>query len=258
VFGLWPAASWQADSRVPGVDNPSVVSAAEHATATTFCGTAVCRELPDVSAQADQHIGAIIYSSVFAPLAGTGWVTVGGTSSSTPLWAAMLAEINATKACEAAGGLGFVAPKLYAVASNPAEYVASFNDITAGNNDDFGDAGGLFPATVGYDMATGLGSPRVTGSGGAPGLASNLCAASAAGTPVIASLTPSALPAGGGTVTITGSGFELGSTPDVAGVQVGSLDLPVRDYSVRSATKITDRVPRDVERRGWAARRRRR
>ena len=41
------------------------------------------------------------------------------------------------------------------------------NDITSGNNDytPSGYTGGLYPATTGYDMASGLGSPLVAGVG---------------------------------------------------------------------------------------------
>ncbi len=59
ISSLWAAPSWQANSRVPGLLDPSTVKAAESATATTFCGTGSCRELPDVSAQADEFTGAV-------------------------------------------------------------------------------------------------------------------------------------------------------------------------------------------------------
>ena len=74
-------------------------------------------------------------------------------------------------------GVGFVAPQLYALASDPVRYRSSFHDITAGNNDVNGLAGSrLFPARRGYDLATGLGSPQLTGPGGTAGLAYYLCA----------------------------------------------------------------------------------
>ncbi len=78
-----------------------------------------CRLVPDVSAQADEFTGAItVYEAAFG-----GWGTIGGTSSSTPIWAAMLALINASPTCAAhaatRGGVGFVSPLLYAVASRP-------------------------------------------------------------------------------------------------------------------------------------------
>ena len=97
----------------------------------------------------------------------------GGTSSAAPLWAGMLADINASATCATqsatANGVGFASPLLYAVASVPSQYAASFNDITVGNNDIYGlDNGKVFPATKGYDLTTGLGTPELTGPGGTP------------------------------------------------------------------------------------------
>jgi subtilase family serine protease len=138
--------------------------------------------VPDVSADADEITGAITaYSTEFeAPPAPDGWITLGGTSSSAQIWAAMLADINASPTCKAnpatKNGVGFASPLLYAVASNPVAYAASFNDITTGNNDIDGlDDGLLYPATKGYDLASGLGSPQLTGTGGTDGLACYLC-----------------------------------------------------------------------------------
>jgi hypothetical protein len=238
ISSIWPAPSWQANSRVPGVLNASTVKAAESVTGTSFCGSGSCREVPDVSAQADEFTGAVtVYDSSFG-----GWITIGGTSSSAPLWAAMLADINSTPACQAAGGLGFVPPRLYAIASDPSAYQASFNDVTAGNNDMFADAFGLFPATAGYDMATGLGSPKVTAAGGRPGLAVYLCAASSA-TVTVSAVAPAAVPAAGGTVRITGAGFEAGGHAYVAGVQVGTVNLPQSAFTVQSPTSLRVHLP---------------
>jgi kumamolisin len=49
--------------------------------------------------------------------------------------------------------LGFVDPLLYALASSPQPF-APFHDVTLGTNR-------YFPATRGWDFATGLGSPDV-------------------------------------------------------------------------------------------------
>jgi hypothetical protein len=239
ISAVWPAPSWQTDSLVPGIDNPAVVSKAVALNGGPFCGASVCRELPDVSAQADEFTGAItVYEANYG-----GWTTIGGTSSATPLWAAMLADIDSTQACVAQGGTGFVNPKLYAIASNPAEYQSSFNDITTGNNDTYGAAGGLYPATKGYDMATGLGSPKVTNPNGTGGLAYYLCASATATVPSVTGLSPRAIPTTGGTVTITGNGFEHNGAPDVAGIQIGTYEVPVGDFTVKSPTTISATLP---------------
>jgi len=238
ISSIWPAPAWQANSKVPGFDDSKVVRAAEAVSGNDFCGAAICREVPDVAAQADEFTGAVtVYVNPY------GWTTFGGTSSAAPLWAAMLSDIEATGACESGGGPGFVTPKLYSIASVPSEYEASFNDTTKGNNDQYGAAGGLYPATTGYDMATGLGSPRVTNPDGAPGLAYYLCATPEEIVPTVRRIVPDAVPVAGGTVSITGSGFEHGGVHDVAAVEVGTYRLPASDYSVLSSTLLKATLP---------------
>jgi len=93
------------------------------------------RGVPDVAGDADPQTGYQVRvdgtSAVF-----------GGTSAVAPLWAGLVARINATKGSPA----GFINPRLYA---NP----SALRDITSGNNGDFA-------ASKGWDAATGLGSPN--------------------------------------------------------------------------------------------------
>ena len=112
----------------------------------------VTRGLPDVSLNAALVSSILIYDS-FDP-AGAGWTIIGGTSAATPQWAAIDALAN-----DADGSLGFLAPRLYQIAANPAEYATAFHDITAGNNS-FGGVTG-YDAAPGWDPATGLGTPDV-------------------------------------------------------------------------------------------------
>ena len=257
----WTMPAWQSVSKVPGIPFPG---GADYTNAnsvetqfgypTGFCQSTVpgataqtpCRAVPDVSAQADQFTGAITtYQATFG-----GWTTTGGTSSSAPLWAAMLADTNASAACTAqaatAKGVGFVSPLLYAVASKPQQYAASFNDVAAGNNDIYGVANGqVFPAHTAYDLGSGLGSPRLAGPGGTAGLSFYLCNAAGAGTrPVVSSLSPSAGSVNGGQkLTITGTGFHLGGSAAVAAVEFGGLRIPASSLTLNSPTSITLTVP---------------
>ena len=83
----------------------------------------------------------------------SGWFAVGGTSAAAPQWAALVALADQGRG--AAGPLDGVTqtlPALYQLAANANSYANDFNDITSGNN-------GL-PAQVGYDLVTGLGTPR--------------------------------------------------------------------------------------------------
>ncbi|MHB8435448.1 MAG: protease pro-enzyme activation domain-containing protein [Acidimicrobiales bacterium] len=255
ISNSWVMPSWQASTQVPGIAPAGTISTAQQINGNSFCQSSTyggsqgqpCRELPDVSAQADEFTGAVtIYSAQFG-----GWVTIGGTSSATPIWAAMLALVNASPSCSSntinfAGtnvqDIGFASPLLYAVASNPTAYAASFNDITTGNNDIYGEANGaVFPATPGYDMASGLGSPQLTSPSGGDGLAYFLCTYGVSTTrPTVSSLSPPQLSTtAGGSLTITGSNFEANGSPNVGSIWIDSYLVPASSYTVNSPTQIT-------------------
>jgi hypothetical protein len=258
----WPMPNWQLNSLVPGgatsTSNQDSVTAAQDFMGTGFCLSdnpvgfleAACRQLPDVSAQADEFTGAV---TIFVGELGFGWTTIGGTSSSAPIWAALLADTNASSTCQNNGlgttGVGFVNPLLYAVASNPTADAASFNDITTGNNDQYGVSpqGGppLFGATTGYDMASGLGSPELTQPGNQPGLAAYLCNQAPSVTrPTVTSMTPNVgltSNTSGIDVTITGTHFQDSGNP-VVGVQVGDVEVP-GFFSVINGTTIDALFP---------------
>ncbi len=245
ISAMWPSPAWQVASKVPGIDDTSLIIRADHVSGGDFCqsqpgltASTLCREVPDVSADADEYTGAVTADF------GGQWATVGGTSSAAPLWTAMLAEVDATPSCVAHKGFGFVPPLLYQIASIPAEYTASFNDITVSNNDVFGGNDRLYPATKGYDMASGLGSPELTGPGGSRGLAYYLCASASPTRPVVSSVSPPVISsAETASLTIRGSGFESAGSPDVAGVTVGTYDARSAAISVTSGTRLTVAVP---------------
>ena len=120
----------------------------------TTCGAPVgssCRESPDVSASADPDSGYMVYYTGSAT-GFSGWQSIAGTSAAAPLWASLTALADQNCGC----ALGFLNTALYNIAAAGS---GSFNDITVGNNDYLGDHKGAYPATTGYDMASGLGSP---------------------------------------------------------------------------------------------------
>ncbi len=90
------------------------------------------RATPDISLDADPNSGVSVYDS-YSYLGQSGWFTVGGTSASTPMWAARSADTGA------------VVNASYIYGSN-----ITFRDITSGNNG--------APCLVGYDLVTGLGT----------------------------------------------------------------------------------------------------
>ena len=154
----------------------------------------LCRELPDVSADADPNTGYITY--INDPTSGAGgWAPIGGTSAAAPLWAAYTALSDDLPSC-AGKTLGFLNPSLYEVAG--ASYATNFQDVATaspfagvtdpGTNDALGNNSGVFPVTANYDMATGLGTMTAS-------LGASLCAVH----PVVAITTPATVPAVVGT-----------------------------------------------------------
>jgi hypothetical protein len=265
ISGSWTMSAWQREAQVPGIALPGSAAyreadALEDETgyAPGFCESAgradgaPCRLVPDVSAQADEFTGGVtVYSradrSHHDP---SGWTTTGGTSSAAPIWAASLALVNASSACSQSArtrdGVGFAAPLLYAVASDPASYAASFTDVRTGDNDAYGLSDGRdFRAGRGYDLATGLGSPLLAGAGGAPGLATYLCEAAASRpAPSVRSLSPAQGPArGGGRLTIRGSDFTAAGRSRVASVQVGTRRIGASAITFRGPHTLVLTLP---------------
>jgi len=90
----------------------------------------------------------------------------GGTSFAAPMFAGMVALINQQKGYTS--GQGLLNETLYKLASDSTTYAAAFNDIQTGNNNCSAASGYCsgsgetdYSAGVGYDMATGLGSPKL-------------------------------------------------------------------------------------------------
>ena len=104
------------------------------------------RQVPDVAADADPNTGvAIIVDG--QPL------ETGGTSAAAPFWAGSMALIAQYAAARGYPSLGFVAPVLYQLAATARPY-PPFHPIVTGANR-------YYPATPGWNFATGLGSPDV-------------------------------------------------------------------------------------------------
>ncbi len=117
------------------------------------------RGVPDIALQASSRTGVLIYITnpgYSTNVKDTGWYVIGGTSSSSPQWAGLIAVAN-----ELNGGkqLGYINPALYAIASDNTKYAADFYDVTTGNNQTVATIQG-YPATTGWDPVTGLGTPN--------------------------------------------------------------------------------------------------
>src|SRR5215831_14795751 len=157
---FWGRPAYQ---RGPGVNNPGTVTG----NGTTQCALASigtpCREVPDISANADEWTPYAEYctgsaatpQSVCATFSGSqvppGWFGIGGTSLSSPLWSAIFADRDGFQR-QRAGNANVLLYRMFRADSG-----RFFHDITGihqKTNDN-----GLFPTLPNYDMATGIGTP---------------------------------------------------------------------------------------------------
>ncbi|KAK3936734.1 alkaline serine protease [Diplogelasinospora grovesii] len=99
------------------------------------------RGYPDVAAIGDNYVTR----------ANNSWHLYGGTSLSTPIWAAMLTLVNEERLALNKSTIGFINPILY---SHP----EVFSDITEGSNPGCNSTG--FLAARGWDPVSGLGTPK--------------------------------------------------------------------------------------------------
>lgn len=128
---------WSNDLGAGGGGTSSVTARPAWQTGAGISGTQ--RRVPDIAAVADPETGPGIYLGT-----AHGFVYGGGTSLASPIVAGQLATALSARGC--AAGVGDLHAVLY---GNP----SAFRDVTTGSN-------GTWKATVGHDLATGLGTPR--------------------------------------------------------------------------------------------------
>ncbi|MBV8212914.1 MAG: S8 family serine peptidase [Verrucomicrobia bacterium] len=127
---------------------------------TSNGGSSTFRNVPDVAAVGDLFTGVAVYAKPYG-----GWVTVGGTSVSAPIWAGYISILNAGFQYLGFKNVGYLNSLLYAVGApfNGGQGFAANQlfDIIEGSNGlppglSFGNPG--FSAGYGYDNCTGNGS----------------------------------------------------------------------------------------------------
>jgi kumamolisin len=153
----------------PGVISPLTT----FGNGSTQCALAAegtpCRETPDISANADlftpdaEYCTGTAASTPFSTCATfsasqlvPGWFGIGGTSVSAPLWSAIIADRDSYQGHRS----GNINPLLYLLFNiEPQRF---FHDITGiGPKQALATNNGLFPTTPGFDLATGIGTPRM-------------------------------------------------------------------------------------------------
>ena len=138
ISTFWPIPSYQ----------PPIYGVTENG------GSGTMRNTPDVAAIASPLAGVAVYSALQG-----GWVTVGGTSVSAPVWAGVYSLGSAASEALGFGTPGFANPLLYKMAEGEGFYYPTLNNILDGSNGDanyYGAPG--YSAGIGYNNCTGLGS----------------------------------------------------------------------------------------------------
>jgi subtilase family serine protease len=148
-----PGGAWSSESAWPdggggispdGIPIPSWQTPAINA---TNLGSTTYRNSPDVAAEANFDF----YVCANGTCTANYW---GGTSFAAPMWAGYMALVNQQAVANGNAPLGFINPLIYPLGLGSG-YDAAFHDITGGSNG--------YPAVVGYDLATGWGSPNGSG-----------------------------------------------------------------------------------------------
>lgn len=112
------------------------------------------RNIPDVALVADN---VLLYLD-------NGYYTgSGGTSASAPLWAGLMALVNQKSLAAGHSVIGYANPAIYTLAANAAHYANDFRDIADGSTNNYWSTDPTtYQSVAGYDLTTGLGTPRCT------------------------------------------------------------------------------------------------
>ena len=166
------------------------------------------RSVPDVAYVADPNTGVAVFDSYQPDRTSASWEVVGGTSVGAPQWAALIAIADQGRALlgqSTLDGPTQTLPMLYSLYSDPgtigySTYTSFFNDVIDSDPT---------LASAGYDLLTGLGSPKAVNlvdalAGITPGSQST-----APMNPPAVTLPPSTIEA---TIVSTLPGFAVGST----------------------------------------------
>ncbi len=117
-------------------------------------GSVTMRNVPDVASVANPLTGVSIYSAMNG-----GWLVIGGTSVSAPIWAGFYSLVGAASEGFGFGTPGFASPGIYDIATFRGLIYTTLNDVFDGSNGDanlFGTPG--YNAGDLYDNTTGWGS----------------------------------------------------------------------------------------------------
>ena len=202
-------------------------------------GTPARRSVTDVSFNADPSTGQ--YVAVISPgTSSAGWMSVGGTSLSTPQWAGVLAVSNALRAQASLTPVGAPHTLLYTGISTVAgTYASDFADITQGSD---GTCSSCY-AKTGYDLPTGLGTPNVTALLSSLASKSTTSAAPFVGSATVSGVVGTSLSFSATVTAAHAVTFVLGNAPTGMAISAAGLvtwaNPVLGDYSVTVAATDT-------------------
>ena len=190
------------------------------------------RGTPDLSFDADPYTGVSVYDST--PCQGyVDWMVFGGTSVSSPSLAGV---VNYTGDLSASQGVLSNVYQTYSDASSAGTacgYTSTLYDVTTGSN-------GRYSATGCWDFASGVGTPRVSGSGSSGGSSGSFTLSASSSLSVTQgssnSETVTVNPSGGYSDSVS---FSLASPPP-SGITVGFNPNPTSSSNSWASTmKVT-------------------
>jgi len=267
VSGIFCMPEYQDYDQVDSALPPILGLISKYSKTNAACKTsadpkAYIRQTPDLAANASSSSPYIVYYDA-------AWQGMYGTGASTSLIAASTALIDSSPYCSAkgwgSGAVGLLPQGLYAVASTASDLIyldgeGVLQDVTSGNTDytATGYSGGLYPASKGYDMASGLGVPLLSGRDGLiafdPSITSDIChlfAAKSVADVSTTGISPEYGKAGTATtVTIKGSGFLEVPDTDVADVNTSNNTKGVTEVYANCPSHTACKVTIPAEKAG--------
>jgi subtilase family serine protease len=136
--------AWSSGGGGASVNEPEPMYQSAYGISLTGRGT------PDVSYNADPNTGVAVYDS-YRYLGQAGWLVAGGTSAGAPQWAGFVALVNESRLTPLSGTDLTASTSPFYTAATGTAYASNYRDIQSGSNG--------HTAGIGYDLATGVGSP---------------------------------------------------------------------------------------------------
>ncbi len=144
--GVWSGESgWSGSAGGPSLDKTILIEPYQAAISGNTGGASkTLRNVPDIALNADTDMEICANGGCSGGN--------GGTSFASPMWAGIIAMANQQALAAGKPVVGFINPAVYALAAQTS-YKAQFHDIIHGRS-------GMFTAQAGYDLVTGIGSPK--------------------------------------------------------------------------------------------------